>query len=172
MHGDLGLSFSVEYPMLEGWKQNQITILEDFENQNTVTAAGDKKTLVVLLGWSGAREKQLAKYSEIYLKRGYIIVRCIIPAKVTYSDVEKLPLLANEIVGGLREHNLIWHPIFFHVFSNGGALLFSYIIREIGLQKNPADFDIRGTIFDSGPCAPTCTSAYRAIKITCSSYTL
>lgn len=33
----------------------------------------DKEVLVILLGWAGSQHKTLSKYSDIYLKRGYVL---------------------------------------------------------------------------------------------------
>ncbi|CAG7835193.1 unnamed protein product, partial [Allacma fusca] len=102
-----------------GTSQDEISLLEDFCNTK-LEMTDTPKVLVISLGWTGAKDSQLAKFSEIFLNLGYISLR--------------------------------------------------HIIREIALQENPAEFNIRGTIFDSAPYSPTATSAYRAVKVTCSSY--
>ncbi|CAG7824532.1 unnamed protein product [Allacma fusca] len=74
------------------------------------------QTVVILLGWTGAQDKQLAKYSEIYTKKGCITLRCIIPAilPTLINILEPKPLTTDLTVNddaetiGIVEH----HPIF------------------------------------------------------------
>lgn len=43
------------------------------DKDNLKKDAGDEKEiLVILLGWAGSKHKNLAKYSDIYLQRGYV----------------------------------------------------------------------------------------------------
>ncbi|CAG7729034.1 unnamed protein product, partial [Allacma fusca] len=67
------LQFTVEYPKPEDLDQNCDLAPGHFQNLD-IESSGDNKTIVVVLfGWTGAKDKQLEKYSDIYLKRGYII---------------------------------------------------------------------------------------------------
>ncbi|CAG7734136.1 unnamed protein product [Allacma fusca] len=72
----------VEYPDLKTDKCDPVyPSIQDEESK------GEGKTIVVVLfGWSGAKDKHLAKYSDIYLKRGCIIIRCITPPKALFYD--------------------------------------------------------------------------------------
>lgn len=45
-----------------------------------------KDPVVYLLGWTGATDKHLAKYSEIYEKEGFITLRYITPSHVPFSS--------------------------------------------------------------------------------------
>lgn len=54
------------------------------------------------------------------------------------------------------------HPVFFHVFSNGGAYTYSYILRELEKSQKPL-LDIKGTIFDSAPCPRQLKASYKAM---------
>lgn len=44
------------------------------DNNGRRDEARSKELVVVLLGWAGAEHKYLSKYSDYYLKRGYVKV--------------------------------------------------------------------------------------------------
>jgi hypothetical protein len=42
-----------------------------YEDKDTTTATNlDKEVVVIMLGWAGSQHKHVAKYSDIYLRRG------------------------------------------------------------------------------------------------------
>ncbi|CAG7733902.1 unnamed protein product [Allacma fusca] len=166
---DMDLDFHVEFPTPGESGANLIWPVTDGKEE-IKSSDEEKSVLVVLIGWAGAQDKHLAKYSDIYLKRGCIVLRYTAPLRVIFYDTDKFPVLADRFVRLLKDLQLQSHPIFFHVFSNGGSFLYSYILKEISAQKNPAEFDLRGTIFDSAPVPRNIMSCYRAFINIFSSY--
>ncbi|XP_023209723.1 transmembrane protein 53-like [Centruroides sculpturatus] len=110
-----------------------------------------EEPVVVLLGWGGCKERHLSKYSSIYGKQGCTTLMYIGPSDMLISTNSRKILTTNakKIVNLLEEMELIEKPLFFHCFSNGGALMYD-LIREVLLKRNEI-YNIRGCIFDSGP---------------------
>ncbi|XP_067135383.1 transmembrane protein 53-like [Centruroides vittatus] len=71
-----------------------------------------EEPVVVLLGWGRCKERHLSKYSSIYGKQGCTTLMYIAPTN------------AKKLVNLLEEMELIEKPLFFHCFSNGGALMY------------------------------------------------
>jgi len=88
---DLDLDFHIEFPSPteecnneesnigkdehvdeDGLKVDKIWPIPGYDDKdNSKSHEGcDKEVLVILLGWAGSKHKHLAKYSDIYLKRG------------------------------------------------------------------------------------------------------
>jgi len=61
-NSDFG-AFAIEYPKIQGTS-------EDVEVFWPASMNNENALVVVLLGWAGAQDKHLAKYSDIYLSRG------------------------------------------------------------------------------------------------------
>ncbi|XP_042191581.1 transmembrane protein 53 isoform X1 [Callorhinchus milii] len=112
--------------------------------------------VVILLGWAGCREKHLAKYSHIYKKKGCIVISYTAP----WEDIFLISLCTRSLHGTAKKLlDLLFdigieeHPIVFHVFSNGGCMLYRYII-ELQYDRGATRYrklNVVGTIFDSGP---------------------
>lgn len=92
-----------------------------------------------------------------------ITLRYITPLRFHFMATTKLPILAHRIVKFIKDLKLDDHPVFFHVFSNGGSNTYSYILRELNNHKNSVSLDIRGTIFDSAPCPRRLLTSYNAL---------
>lgn len=83
------------------------------------------KTVVVLLGWLGARQKHLKRYAEWYTSKGYHVITFTFPmAEVLSYQVggkaeQNVELLVNHLADWLEDDgkNLV-----FHTFSNTGWL--------------------------------------------------
>lgn len=92
-----------------------------------------------------------------------ITVRYITPLRYHFIETRKLPLLARNILKQLDDLQLSSHPIFFHVFSNGGAHTYSYLLKELTTASYNVPLDIKGTVFDSAPCPRKLQTSYRAM---------
>ncbi|CAG7720037.1 unnamed protein product [Allacma fusca] len=111
------LSCQVEYPTVEPISP---AAKENIASCRDVECQGDSRALVVvLIGWAGAEDRNLKKYSDTYLNMGCIVVRFIAPLRVTFLNFDKLPKLAVRAVDILKKWQLNEHPMFFNVFSNG-----------------------------------------------------
>ncbi|OXA51140.1 Transmembrane protein 53 [Folsomia candida] len=124
----------------------------------------DKEIVVILLGWAGSKHKNLSKYSDIYLKRGCIVLRYITPVKALFVQTGKLPVLSNRLIHLISDLQLESHPIFFHVFSNGGSFTYASILRELYKMQDKLCLDIRGTIFDSAPTPRNLGKCFGAVS--------
>ncbi|XP_023225272.1 transmembrane protein 53-like [Centruroides sculpturatus] len=110
-----------------------------------------EEPVIVLLGWGGCKEHHLSKYSTIYGKHGCTTLMYIAPLEMLISINSRKMLASNAIklVNLLEDMDLIEKPLFFHCFSNGGALMYD-LMRETLLKRDEV-YNIRGCIFDSSP---------------------
>ncbi|XP_059657879.1 uncharacterized protein LOC132304294 [Cornus florida] len=125
---------------------------------NSDCSAAKTKTVVVLLGWLGSKQKHLKRYAEWYTSRGYHAITFTFPmAEILNYQVggkaeEHIDLLVNHLADWLEEEygeNLV-----FHTFSNTGWLTYGVILEKFQQQQDPTLMGrIRGCIVDSAPVA-------------------
>ncbi|AQK68230.1 alpha/beta-Hydrolases superfamily protein [Zea mays] len=83
-------------------------------------------TLVVLLGWLGARQKHLRRYADLYRERGVGAVRFVVPVRELVGL--DLGRRVERRVADLSEQVAAWcdadrrRTLLFHTFSNTGWL--------------------------------------------------
>ncbi|XP_014206151.1 transmembrane protein 53 [Copidosoma floridanum] len=121
-----------------------------------------KRPLVVLLGWAGCQDKYLAKYSAIYEERSCITLRCTAPLACLFYRRHKLPSMSKRLLKVITEKCSDGRPVFFHVFSNGGAIFYQHI--SSAMQQAGSPIKVEGVIFDSSPGQRRIMSLYRAIS--------
>uniref|UniRef100_A0A671ET13 Transmembrane protein 53 n=1 Tax=Rhinolophus ferrumequinum TaxID=59479 RepID=A0A671ET13_RHIFE len=68
------------------------------ENSEGGKEAGTRQPLVILLGWGGCSDKNLAKYSAIYHKRVFCMASCLLLS----------PLLVDGISVGIERQLILW----------------------------------------------------------------
>ncbi|KAL8138039.1 hypothetical protein V2J09_004040 [Rumex salicifolius] len=115
------------------------------------------KTVVVLLGWLGAKQKHLNRYAEFYTSRGFHAVTFTFPM----SDVLSYQVggKAEREIESLAEHLTDWldeeqgKNLVFHTFSNTGWLTYGVILDNIQKQDPSLTVRIKGCIVDSAPVA-------------------
>ncbi|XP_074561666.1 uncharacterized protein LOC141817958 [Curcuma longa] len=115
------------------------------------------QTVVVLLGWLGARQKHLKRYAEWYTSRGYHVVTFTFPMAdvVSYKVGGKV----ERDVESLAEHLVDWvaeeegKNLVFHTFSNTGWLTYGVLLEKFREQDSSAIAKIKGCIVDSAPVA-------------------
>ncbi|CAL1291013.1 unnamed protein product [Larinioides sclopetarius] len=141
---------------------------DDFEFYITFPVIAEpvvsKEPVIILFGWAGCVDRYLAKYSEIYQKKGCTTIRYITSPNVVSPrciDEKKIHNLAGNVINLLLDMKFDKHPIFFHVFSNGGATVYRYV-SELMRKKHPNDFQIKGCIFDSCPAKVRASGFVRA----------
>jgi Eukaryotic protein of unknown function (DUF829) len=84
------------------------------------------KTVVVLLGWLGAKQRHLKKYADWYTSRGYHAITFTFPMsdvvsyKVGGKAERELELVANHLSSWVEEEG--GNCLVFHTFSNTGWL--------------------------------------------------
>lgn len=92
---------------------------------------------VLLLGWVGCQHKYLQKYSKIYDDKGFITIRYSPAVSHIFWDTSALIDSAEKIVKFMHDMKLEEHPLFIHVFSNGGAFLFEHVSLKLRSGQKP-----------------------------------
>ncbi|PIN00309.1 hypothetical protein CDL12_27188 [Handroanthus impetiginosus] len=115
------------------------------------------RTVVVLLGWLGAKQKHLNRYAEWYTSRGFHVITFTFPMSEVLSyqvggkaekDVE---LLVNHLAEWLEEEH--GKNLIFHTFSNTGWLTYGVILEKLRTKDSALTGRIKGCIVDSAPVA-------------------
>ena len=115
------------------------------------------RTVVVLLGWLGSKQKHMKKYAEWYTSRGYHVITFTLPMNEIMSyqvggKAEKnVESLVNHLADWLDEEqqkNLV-----FHTFSNTGWLTYGAILEKFQKQDSSLMGRVKGCIVDSAPVA-------------------
>ncbi|XP_077255914.1 transmembrane protein 53 isoform X2 [Temnothorax americanus] len=122
----------------------------------------DKRPVVILLGWAGCQDRYLAKYSSIYEEKSCITLRYTAPVECLFWRRDKMPYIGKRLLRVITDKRLDEHPIFFHVFSNGGAFLYQHVSLAMQMANTP--FKVRGVIFDSAPGERRLTALFKAIS--------
>ncbi|XP_061926398.1 transmembrane protein 53 [Entelurus aequoreus] len=131
---------------------------------------GRKEPVVILLGWAGCRDKHLSKYSNIYNKQGCVTIRYTAPLKTVFISesfgYKELKNSALKLLEMLYDYEVEHCPIFFHVFSNGGFMLYRYIQELLHKEQQFSSLSVAGAIVDSAPGSANVPGAVRALTAT------
>ncbi|KFQ00052.1 Transmembrane protein 53-B, partial [Leptosomus discolor] len=123
--------------------------------------------VVILLGWAGCQDKYLAKYSAIYSQKGCTVIRYTAPWRMIFFSetfgIRSLQTLARRLLELLFDYSIENRPVLFHVFSNGGVMLYRYIIEVLHAHKPFKNLKVAGTIFDSAPGRRNLRGGLRAL---------
>ncbi|NWZ77960.1 TM53B protein, partial [Poecile atricapillus] len=123
--------------------------------------------VVILLGWAGCQDKYLAKYSAIYSQKGCTVIRYTAPWRMIFFSetfgIRSLQTPARRLLELLFDYSVENRPVLFHVFSNGGAMLYRYIIEALHTHKPFQNLRVAGTIFDSAPGRRNLRGGLRAL---------
>lgn len=117
----------------------------------------ESRTVVVLLGWLGAKQKHLKRYAEWYTSRGFHAITFTFPMSEILSyqvggKAEKhINLLVEHLADWLEEEH--GKNLVFHTFSNTGWLTYGAILENFQKQDPSLMGRIRGCIVDSAPVA-------------------
>ena len=101
---------------------NACDVLEDSDCSSVKS-----RTVVVLLGWLGARQKHLKRYAELYTSMGFHAITFTFPMaevlsyKVGGKAEQNVDLLVNHLAEWLEEEH--GKNLVFHTFSNTGWLM-------------------------------------------------
>ncbi|KAM4109240.1 hypothetical protein ACB094_03G105100 [Castanea mollissima] len=118
-------------------------------------SSAKSRTVVVLLGWLGAKQKHLYRYAELYTSRGFHAITITFPmAEILSYQVggkakEHVDLLVNHLADWLEEEH--GKNLVFHTFSNTGW--YGVILEKFKKQDPSLMGRIRGCIVDSAPVA-------------------
>ncbi|KAJ8274324.1 hypothetical protein COCON_G00089490 [Conger conger] len=128
---------------------------------------GSKEPVVILLGWGGCKDKHLTKYSSLYNERGCITVRYTAPLKTVFISesfgYKELNTTAHKLLELLYDYEVENNPIFFHIFSNGGFMLYRYMAELLHSHSRFSTLKVVGAVVDSGPGSQNLRGALRAI---------
>ncbi|XP_041752070.1 transmembrane protein 53 isoform X2 [Coregonus clupeaformis] len=131
---------------------------------------GTNEPVVILLGWAGCRDKHLAKYSSIYNEQGCVTICYTAPLKTVFISesfgYKELSNTAHKLLEILYDYEVENSPIFFHVFSNGGFMLYRYIVELLHNHKQFSTLCIVGAVVDSAPGSGNVRGALRALTDT------
>ncbi|XP_075934497.1 transmembrane protein 53 [Anarhichas minor] len=131
---------------------------------------GTKEPVVILLGWAGCRDKHLSKYSSIYNEQGCVTIRYTAPLKTVFISesfgYKELSGTALKLLEILYDYEVENSPVFFHIFSNGGFMLYRYIIECLHSDKQFSSLCVIGALVDSAPGSGNVRGALRALTAT------
>ncbi|XP_035527355.1 transmembrane protein 53 [Morone saxatilis] len=131
---------------------------------------GTKEPVVILLGWAGCKDKHLSKYSSIYNEQGCVTIRYTAPLKTVFISesfgYKELSSTALKLLEILYDYEVENSPIFFHVFSNGGFMLYRYIVELLHNDKQFSSLCVIGAVVDSAPGSGNVRGALRALTST------
>ncbi|CBI35393.3 unnamed protein product, partial [Vitis vinifera] len=124
---------------------------------NSPSGFAPNLTVVVLLGWLGARQKHLKRYAELYTSMGFHAITFTFPMaevlsyKVGGKAEQNVDLLVNHLAEWLEEEH--GKNLVFHTFSNTGWLIYGAILEKFQKQDPSLMGRIKGCIVDSAPVA-------------------
>lgn len=81
----------------------------------------EQRPVVLVFGWAGATEKNLAKYMDIYRGAGCTAVGFNLPIDFILYSAEAVPHLAEEMLAQISARGLSRRPFFVHSLSDTGA---------------------------------------------------
>lgn len=126
-------------------------------SRNCDSSPVKSRTVVVLLGWLGAKQKHLKRYAEWYASRGYHVITFTFPMSEILSyqvggkAEQDIELLVNHLADWLEEEH--GKNLVFHTFSNTGWLTYGVILEKFQKQDHSLMRRIKGCIVDSAPVA-------------------
>lgn len=124
---------------------------------NADCSSAKSRTVVILLGWLGAKQKHLNRYAEWYTSRGFHAITFTFPmAEILSYQVggkaeQHIDSLVNHLADWMEEEygkNLV-----FHTFSNTGWLTYGVILEKFQKQDPSLMGRIKGCVVDSAPVA-------------------
>lgn len=79
---------------------------------------------------------------------------------------KELRSTAHRLLEILYDYEVENNPIFFHVFSNGGFMLYRYMVELVQSHKQFGSLYVAGSVMDSAPGNQNVIGAVRALKTT------
>ncbi|CAF97741.1 unnamed protein product [Tetraodon nigroviridis] len=104
---------------------------------------------------SGCKDKHLSKYSSIYNEQGCVTIRYTAPLKTIFISesfgYKELKSTALKLLEILYDYEVENSPVLFHIFSNGGFMLYRYIVDLLHTDKQFGSLCVIGAVVDSAP---------------------
>ncbi|KAM6948300.1 LOW QUALITY PROTEIN: transmembrane protein 53 [Aplochiton taeniatus] len=131
---------------------------------------GTKEPVVILLGWAGCKDRHLSKYSSIYNEQGCVTIRYA-PLKTVFISesfgYKELSGTAHKLLDILYDYEVENSPVLFHVFSNGGFMLYRYVVELLHSHRQQfGALRVVGAVVDSAPGSGNVAGALRALAAT------
>ncbi|KAK9007898.1 hypothetical protein V6N11_074812 [Hibiscus sabdariffa] len=120
-------------------------------------SSAKSRTVVVLLGWLGSKQKHLKRYAEWYTSRGYHVITFTLPMvdiigyQAGGKAEQNVNMLVNHLADWLEEEH--GKNLVFHTFSNTGWLMYGAVLEKFQKEDPSLMERIRGCIVDSAPVA-------------------
>lgn len=97
-----------------------------------------------------------------------ITLTFIVPPRKLFLQTRELSGVAQGLMDVLVKNNFIDNHIVFHVFSNGGCLVYTQLIHLLNMPDSPFRdrLHVRGVIFDSAPGKKRILQATKAFMLT------
>ncbi|XP_043376541.1 transmembrane protein 53 isoform X2 [Dermochelys coriacea] len=100
-------------------------------------------------------------------RKGCTVIRYTAPWKMMFFadsfGIRSLQTPARKLLELLFDYKIEKKPLLFHVFSNGGVMLYRYILELIHMHGQFSSLKVVGTIFDSAPGRRNMTGSLRAL---------
>lgn len=93
-----------------------------------------------------------------------ITVRYTAPVENLFWKRSEMKVLGEKVLKLIFDMNFEEHPIFFHMFSNGGTYVYLNILTAMKKHRHRRALNICGSIFDSAPGQRRFSSLYRALS--------
>ena len=123
----------------------------------TQSGTDSSSPVVAILGWNSAQDKHLAKYSEIFEKKGFDTVRISANPVNTFIRLSRVKDVSLELLDILVEMNSNQNrPVILYSLSMGGFNVYYFICQAISAQgqRHFNAIHVVGCIFDSCPHFP------------------
>ena len=104
------------------------------------------------------------------LLQGCVTVRYTAPLKIVFISesfgFKELSSTARKLLEILYDYEVENSPIFFHVFSNGGFMLYRYVVELMHSEQQFSSLRVVGAVVDSAPGSGNVCGAVRALTAT------
>ena len=92
-----------------------------------------------------------------------ITIRYTAPTHAIFYKTGNLKVIASKLLVLLQELNLVDNPLFIHLFSNGGGLVYRYMSELVHQNSKYKHIKFRGVILDSCPAHRKISVAVKAL---------
>ncbi|CAD5218696.1 unnamed protein product [Bursaphelenchus okinawaensis] len=142
---------TAQFPVAEKVESKSQKVIGHFAMIDDSAHLQEKKPLVVMLGWGGCNDKQLAKAGQVWLDQGYGLVRYSAPMGEVTS-LRDYPKYAKSLYSAISQ-NLQGRQILLHIFSMNGINVFlkMFNLLDKTSEGKKVMSSIKGVIFDSAP---------------------
>lgn len=107
---------------------------------------------------------------RLQLFQGCVTVHYTAPLKTVFISesfgYKELRCTARKLLELLFDYEVENNPVFFHVFSNGGFMLYRYMVELLQSDRQFSSLHVVGSVIDSAPGSQNVRGALRALKIT------